>query len=185
MPRFTLRVVAAAGARGNSPRRRQGCGGTQTRLRRASRSARFIPFAPPMLGTGQREIQKPKALKTKSKPPSRGLSEASRLAGGATLVTGLSQMGALSVNRCHAFRSGLKIRILVSDQGEREFQTGGIHRYFEDLERAFNADMEPKDFFEIASSDGLPPAPPVICTIPAEPWHPHPVPSPARSIPGP
>ena len=41
--RFTLRVVVAAGARGNSP----ACG-------RLKQSACFIPAAPPMLGAGQR-----------------------------------------------------------------------------------------------------------------------------------
>jgi hypothetical protein len=45
----------------------------------------------------------------------------------------------------------LKIRILVPDQGGREFQAGGIHLYFEDLKRAPNADMGPKDFFETTS----------------------------------
>jgi hypothetical protein len=48
------------------------------------------------------------------------------------------------------FKSALKIWILVSDQGGSAFQTGGIRSYFEDLERASNADMEPKDFFERA-----------------------------------
>ncbi len=42
--------------------------------------------------------------------------------------------------------------ILVPDQGGREFRTGGIHRYFEDLKRAPNTDMGAKDFFEIASN---------------------------------
>jgi hypothetical protein len=32
-----------------------------------------------------------------------------------------------------AFRSHRKKRILVQNQGGREYQTGGIHRYFEDL----------------------------------------------------
>jgi len=41
-----------------------------------------------------------------------------------------------------------KIWILASAQGGCEFIAGGIHRYFEDDERAPNADMEPKDFFK-------------------------------------
>lgn len=44
-------------------------------------------------------------------------------------------------------RSHLKNRVLVSDQGGREFQTGGIHLYFEDLKPSSNADMELKDIF--------------------------------------
>jgi hypothetical protein len=49
-------------------------------------------------------------------------------------------------------RSYLKKLILVQDQGGREFQTGGILLYFEDLERTPNADIGPKNFFEIASN---------------------------------
>jgi hypothetical protein len=41
---------------------------------------------------------------------------------------------------------------LVQYQGGREVYTGGIHQYFEDLNRAPNAEIEPKDFFEIASN---------------------------------
>jgi len=36
-------------------------------------------------------------------------------------------------------------------QGGREVQTGGIPVYFEDLNRAPNAEIGPKDFFEMAS----------------------------------
>jgi hypothetical protein len=50
-------------------------------------------------------------------------------------------------------RSCLKKWILVQGQGGREFQPGGILLYFEDLERAPNAEIEPKDFFEIASNN--------------------------------
>jgi hypothetical protein len=50
-----------------------------------------------------------------------------------------------------ASRSNLKKRILVHYQGGREVRTGGIHQYFEDLNRAPNAESEPKDFFEMAS----------------------------------
>ncbi len=50
-----------------------------------------------------------------------------------------------------SIRSHLKKRILVQDQGGREYQTGGIRRYFEDLIRTPNAEIGPKDFFEIAS----------------------------------
>ena len=46
-------------------------------------SARFFPTAPPMLGAGQRET---KNSETEVKPPSRGLPEASRYAGGGLLV---------------------------------------------------------------------------------------------------
>ena len=48
-------------------------------------------------------------------------------------------------------RSYLKKRILVQYQGGREVQTGGILAYFEDLNRAPNKEIGPKDFFEIAS----------------------------------
>ena len=51
-----------------------------------------------------------------------------------------------------AYRSHLKKRILVQDQGGRDIQTGGILQYFEDLNLAPNAEIGPKDFFEIASS---------------------------------
>jgi len=46
-------------------------------------------------------------------------------------------------------RSYLKKRILVQDQGGREVQPGGILAYFEDLNRASNAEIGPKDFFEM------------------------------------
>jgi hypothetical protein len=45
-------------------------------------------------------------------------------------------------------RSDFKNWILISDQGGCGFQTGGIHRYFEDLKSASNAEVESKDFFE-------------------------------------
>jgi len=48
-------------------------------------------------------------------------------------------------------RSYLKKRILVQGQGERYIRTGGILQYFEDLSLAPNAEIGPKDFFEIAS----------------------------------
>ncbi len=42
-----------------------------------------------------------------------------------------------------ASRSNLKKRILVQYQGGREVQPGGIHQYFEDLNRAPNAETCP------------------------------------------
>jgi len=47
--------------------------------------------------------------------------------------------------------SHLKKRILVQDQGGAEFQPAGILKYVEDLKRGPNAELGPKDFFEIAS----------------------------------
>jgi hypothetical protein len=41
---------------------------------------------------------------------------------------------------------------LVQGQGGREVQTGGILVYFEDLNFATNAEIGPKDFFEMASN---------------------------------
>jgi hypothetical protein len=52
----------------------------------------------------------------------------------------------------HKNRSHLKKRILVQDQGGCDIQTGGILQYFEDLNFAPNAEIGPKDFFEIASN---------------------------------
>ena len=58
-------------------------------------------------------------------------------------------------------RSYLKKRILVQNdaklmpnvvQGGREVQPGGILEYFEDLNRAPNAEFGRKDFIEMASS---------------------------------
>jgi hypothetical protein len=49
-------------------------------------------------------------------------------------------------------RSYLKKKILAQYQGRADLQTGGIHRYVEDLKRGPNAEIGPKDFFEIASS---------------------------------
>ena len=48
-------------------------------------------------------------------------------------------------------RSYLKKRILVQGSGGREVQPGGILEYFEDLNRAPNKYIGPKDFFEMAS----------------------------------
>ena len=48
-------------------------------------------------------------------------------------------------------RSYLKNWILVQYQGGREVQPGGILQYFEDLNRAPNTEIGPKDFFEMAS----------------------------------
>jgi len=50
-------------------------------------------------------------------------------------------------------RSHLKNRILVQGQGGGEFQPAGILKYVEDLKRKPNADIGPKDIFEIASTD--------------------------------
>jgi len=52
-------------------------------------------------------------------------------------------------------RSYLKKRILVQNQGGREIKPGGILAYFEDLNRAPNAEFGLKDFFEIAYSSAL------------------------------
>jgi hypothetical protein len=46
----------------------------------------------------------------------------------------------------------LKKRILVQNQGGRKVQPGGILEYFEDLNRAPNAEFGPKDFFEMCSN---------------------------------
>jgi hypothetical protein len=51
-----------------------------------------------------------------------------------------------------AYRSHLKKRILVQDQGGAEFQPAGILKYVEDLKRGPNAEVGTKDFFEIASN---------------------------------
>ena len=48
-------------------------------------------------------------------------------------------------------RSHLKKKILVQDQGGSELQPAGILKYVEDLKRGPNAEIGPKDFFEIAS----------------------------------
>ena len=48
-------------------------------------------------------------------------------------------------------RSHLKNRILVQDQGGAEFQPADILQYFEELKRGPNAEVGPKDIFEIAS----------------------------------
>jgi len=44
---------------------------------------------------------------------------------------------------------------LVQYRGGCEVQTGGILAYFEDLNRATNKEIGPKDFFEIASISRL------------------------------
>jgi hypothetical protein len=49
-------------------------------------------------------------------------------------------------------RSYLKKRILVQYQGRTELQAAGIHGYVEDLKRGPNAEIGPKDFFEMASN---------------------------------
>jgi len=50
-----------------------------------------------------------------------------------------------------AYRSHLKIKILVQRQGGLKFQPAGILQYFEDLKRENNAIFGPKDNFETAS----------------------------------
>ena len=44
---------------------------------------------------------------------------------------------------------------LAQYQGGVELQTGGIRRYVEDLKPGPNAEIGPKDFFELASTDFL------------------------------
>ena len=46
--------------------------------------------------------------------------------------------------------SHLKIQILGQDQGGGELQAADILQYFEDLEFGANADIGPKDYFEMA-----------------------------------
>ena len=48
-------------------------------------------------------------------------------------------------------RSHLKKRILAQYQDETEFQPAGILKYVEDLKRGLNAEIGPKNFFEMAS----------------------------------
>ncbi len=48
-------------------------------------------------------------------------------------------------------RSHLKNRIFAEGQGGAKFQTAGILKYVEDLKRRPNAEIEPKDIFEITS----------------------------------
>jgi len=50
------------------------------------------------------------------------------------------------------FGSPLKSAGSTTSQGGRDIQTGGILQYFEDLNSVPNAEIGPKDFFEIASS---------------------------------
>ena len=47
-------------------------------------------------------------------------------------------------------RSHLKIRIWAQYRGEADFQPADILKYFEDLKRGPNAEVGPKDIFEIA-----------------------------------
>ena len=49
-------------------------------------------------------------------------------------------------------RSHLKNRILVQGQGGAEVQPAGILKYSEELKRGPNAEIGPKDFFEMASN---------------------------------
>jgi hypothetical protein len=51
------------------------------------------------------------------------------------------------------YRSHLKNRILVQDQGGAEIQPAGILKYSEELKRGPNTEIGPKDFFEIASNN--------------------------------
>jgi hypothetical protein len=50
------------------------------------------------------------------------------------------------------FRSFLKIRIFVRNQGETKTQPAGILKYVEDLRRGLNTDIGRKGFFEMASN---------------------------------
>jgi len=50
------------------------------------------------------------------------------------------------------YRSHLKNRILVQDQGGTEIQPAGILKYSEELKRGPNTEVGPKDIFEIASN---------------------------------
>ena len=57
------------------------------------------------------------------------------------------------VDEMHNFnRTYLKKRILVKYQGGPEFQPAGILKYVEDLKREPNAEIGPKDFFEMGSN---------------------------------
>ena len=47
------------------------------------------------------------------------------------------------------YRSRLKNRILVQDQGGTEVQPTGILKYSEELRRGPNAEIGPKDIFEM------------------------------------
>ncbi len=49
-------------------------------------------------------------------------------------------------------RSHLKKRVLVEVQGGPELQPAGILKYSEELKQGTNTEIEPKNFFEIASS---------------------------------
>jgi hypothetical protein len=50
-------------------------------------------------------------------------------------------------------RRHLKIKILVQNQGGAEFKPAGILKYVEDLKEGSNAEVGPKDYFEIASNN--------------------------------
>jgi hypothetical protein len=64
-------------------------------------------------------------------------------------------ISALRTIRVVVIRSHLKKKILVQDQGGVEFQPAGILKYVEDLKRRPNAEIGPKDFFEIALSSNI------------------------------
>ena len=57
----------------------------------------------------------------------------------------------MKINRM--YRSRLKNRISVQDQGGAKVQPAGILKYSEELKRGPNTEIGPIDFFEIASSD--------------------------------
>jgi len=61
------------------------------------------------------------------------------------------------VSRINLIRNHLKNRILFQGQGGGEFQPAGILKRVEDLKREPNADIGPKDIFEMASNKGLTP----------------------------
>ena len=63
----------------------------------------------------------------------------------------LAKAGAINAVRA-LFRSHLKNRILVQDQGGAEFQPADILKYFEELKLGPNAEVGTKDIFEIASN---------------------------------
>ena len=50
------------------------------------------------------------------------------------------------------YRTYLKIKILVLNQGGVELQPAGILKYVEDLKRGSNAEFGPKDYFEMGYS---------------------------------
>ena len=48
-------------------------------------------------------------------------------------------------------RNHIKNRIFIQSQGGPEFQSAGIHRYFEELKREPNTGFGSKDIFEMVS----------------------------------